>query len=157
MRRALRSLLLAFLLVTAGLLTRPSAVRAQLLADTLFTWQGYNRASMCRVRLYAVPPQHDRERVVLLQELAESRGPSTVSDARLLAELIGRQFGLDPARAYWVFHWGAFSFEGAAPDRSKELFLRAAFRRTTSNSLASPSWRVLSREEVEALTDRHFH
>ncbi len=73
-----------------------------------------------------------------------------------LVELIGRKFEVDPAQAYWVCHWGAFSFEGAQPNKRKELFLRATFRRTKNQSLGTPSWRVVTREEVEEYTDRQF-
>ncbi|QXD13911.1 hypothetical protein GQ464_010595 [Rhodocaloribacter litoris] len=130
---------------------------AQLQTDTLFTWQGYDGAGTCRVRIYRMPPaEAHRTHVVVIQELAGNRGPTTVADARHLAEMIGRSFALDPAAAYWIFHWGAFSFEGARPASRKELFLRATFRRTGSHHLTSPTWRVVSREEVEEYTDRHF-
>lgn len=148
--------LLAVLL--AGLLAltaRPAA--AQLAADTSFSWRGYARTATCRVRVIDVPAEPDeRPHVVVLTELATNEGPSIVADARYLAERVGRRFGVDPARAYWVFHWGAFSYAGAAPSPDKELFLRATFRRTQSGALGSPYWRVVSADEVRTLTDRHF-
>ncbi len=133
-----------------------SPARAQLQADTLFTWQGYARTATCHLRIYAAPPGADRSRVVVLRELAENAGPSTIADARHLAELVGRRYHIDPVDALWVYHWGAFSFSGAAPDRRKELFLRATFRRTSSQNLGTPSWKIVTREDVEAYTDRHF-
>ncbi|GIV58258.1 MAG: hypothetical protein KatS3mg043_2194 [Rhodothermaceae bacterium] len=130
---------------------------AQLQVDTLFTWQGYRGEGVCRLRIYRTPPSDkDRTHVVILQELAENGGPSTVQDARYLADLVGRTFGFDPASAYWIFHWGPFSYEGARPDDRRELFLRATFRRSESQRLGSPTWRVVAREEVEKYTDRQF-
>ena len=99
---------------------------------------------------------NDEIDTVVIGERAENDGPSTTSDARHLAELIGRQLDVDPAQAYWIFHWGAFSYNGAQPNQRKELFLRATFRRTKNQSLGTPSWRVVTREEVEAYTDRQF-
>lgn len=143
--------LLAFLLLPG-----PSVSRAQPLADTLFSWRGYARTARCQVRVYPTPPDEERTRTVMVKELAENRGPSTVDDARYLAELIGRQFGIDPAVAYWIFHWGAFSYAGAEPDPDKELFLRVTFRRTSTGRLSTPYWRVIRRNEVRELTDRRF-
>lgn len=132
------------------------AVAAQPLADTLISWQGYARPATCHVQLYPAPPGDDRSHTVVIREIAENRGATTVADASHLAEVIGRSYGFDPAAAYWIFHWGAFSYEGAARDRRKELFLRATFRRLKSQRLGTPQWRLLSREQVEDLTDRRF-
>lgn len=129
---------------------------AQLLADTVFTWQGYGRTATCHLRIYPTAPSEERTHTVVIRELAENDGPSTTSEARYLVELIGRQFDVDPAQAYWVFHWGAFSYEGARKNQRKELFLRATFRRNKNQSLGTPLWRVVTREEVEAYTDRQF-
>lgn len=153
-------LLLATFLPGAALLLASLCVaapaHAQLAADTLFTWKGYGQASKTRVRLYDVPPTHDRTRVAVLTELAENRGASTASDVQFLAEKVGREHGFDPATAYWIVHWGAFSYEGATPDKRKELFLRASFSRTATGRLSAPQWRVMHRDEVLELTDRRF-
>jgi len=130
---------------------------AQPLADTLITWRGYARTAQTQVQLYPAPPDEEtRVRTVLVRELAENRGPSTLSDVRYLAEHIGRQFGIAPSAATWVFHWGAFSHEGAAPDDDKELFLRATFNRTSTGRLSTPYWKVIDRNAVRELTDRRF-
>jgi hypothetical protein len=126
-------------------------------ADTLFTWRGYARTAQCQVSVYPGPPGDEaRSQTVVLRELAANQGPSTISDAPYLADLVGRQLGIDPAEAYWVFHWGAFSYENATPDRDKELFLRVTFRRTDSGRLSSPYWRVIREDELLELTDRRF-
>lgn len=132
---------------------RPAS--AQLVSDTLFTWSGYARESICRVRIFRAAPRERKEYVVVLDELAENRGPSILDDARLLAELIGRDASVDPESAYWVFRWGDFSFEGAAPSR-KEMLFRAMFRRADSGGLGAPSWRLITREMLMKYTDRAF-
>ncbi len=148
----------AFLCLFVGLLSLAVAPQAsaQLRADTVFTWRGYARASTCHLRIYATPSDEDRPHTVIIRELAENDGVSAVSDARHLVELVGRRFEIDPAEATWVFHWGAFSYEGAAPNKRKELFLRATFRWNKSGTLSTPSWRVVTREQVEDYTDRLF-
>ena len=146
-----------FLIVVLGVCVCPETAQAQLLADTTFTWQGYGHDGQCRVRIYRAGPEaDDRTYVAVLRELAANRGPSTVDDARLLAELVGRQFDFDPATAYFIFHWGGFSFRGADSGDEKELLLRASFRRTSSQRLGAPHWRIVTREDVEAYTDRQF-
>ncbi len=132
------------------------SARAQLLADTLFAWKGYAQTSHCRLRLYVAAEAVERPRIVVLEELADNRGPSTLDDARYLAERVGRALNFDPADALWVFHWGAFSFPDARPDAGKELFLRATFRRSRQGQLGTPTWRVVRREDVEEYTDRRF-
>lgn len=130
---------------------------AQPLADTLVTWRGYARTAQTRVHVYPGPPDEEtRTRTLVVQELAINRGPSTLDDVRYLAEHVGRQFGIDPSAATWVFHWGAFSYDTAAPDDDKELFLRATFSRTSTGRLGTPYWKVIDRDAVRALTDRRF-
>ena len=141
--------------LAALLLLAPPPAAAQLLADTTVTWQSYSRDGTTRARLYATPSGEDRARVVVLTELAENRGPSTVAELRHLAELIGRHYGFDPAEAYFVVHWGAHSYAGARAD-DRELLLRASFHRTSTGNLSSPTWYLLSREQLLELTDRQF-
>ena len=128
--------------------------RAQLLADTSFTWQGYAQPGRCHVQIFT-SSDDKRTHTVVIREMAANRGPSTAFDLPYLAEEVSRHFHLDPTTVYWVLHWGAFSYEGAR-SASKELFLRATFRRTKSQRLSSPQWDLVSRDEVRAYTDRHF-
>ena len=147
---------IAFICCWIGL-TAACPLFAQPLADTLITWRGYARTAQTRVHVYPGPPDEEvRTRTIVVQELATNRGPSTLSDVRYLAEHIGRRFGIDPAAATWIFHWGAFSYEGAPPDGDKELFLRATFSRTSTGRLGSPYWKVIGRSAVRELTDRRF-
>lgn len=146
-----------------GMLCVPPA-QAQLLSDTLFTWAGYANESLCRLRVYRAEPGEKRAYVIVLDELAENEGRSTLDDARHLAELVARATGVDPEEAYWVFHWGGFSFEGSAaganrPSTSssrKEIFLRATFRRSDSGTVTTPSWRLINRTTLAKYTDRAF-
>jgi hypothetical protein len=143
------------LLLIAVLLTATSPVQGQPVADTLFSWLDYGRTSSCRVQIFQTLDDKNRHHTVVLGELAQNRGATTVSDARHLVELVGRRFNIDPAAAYWIFHWGSFSFEGAETHK-KEILLRATFSRQSGGRLAAPSWRILTRDEVEDMTDRLF-
>lgn len=129
--------------------------RAQVHTDTVFTWRAYAREGSTHLTIYRNASDADRPHTAIVREIAANRGPASIADARHLVELVGRQYTLDPTEVTWLFHWGSFSFEHAAESR-RELFLRATFRRLPSGNLSTPSWRVMSRPEVEALTGRHF-
>lgn len=145
------------ILVLGGLgllLLRPAAAQPQ--TDTTLTWRSYSRTGTVQVQVYPGPPDDEEEHTIVLRELAENKGPSTVEDLQYLADLVGRHLGVDPTRAYWVLHWGGFSFQGATPDADKALFLRATFNRTQSGNLSSPYWSVISETDVRELTDRRW-
>jgi hypothetical protein len=129
---------------------------AQPRIDTTITWRSYSRTGTAAVDVYPGPPDEEETHTIILRELAENRGPSTVQDLQYLADLVGRRFGIDPTTAYWVIHWGGFSFEGADPKADKSLFLRATFNRTESGNLSSPYWSVISETDVRELTDRRW-
>ena len=77
----------------------------------------------------------------------EANGAPITDDARHLAELVGRELGVDPMRLAFVFRY-------AVAGSARPLSIRATFRRSTSGGLVSPSWRVLSGDEVEDYTGR---
>ncbi len=129
---------------------------SQPIADTMLVWEGYFSQGQTQVSVYPNLADTTRPYTFIFRELAENKGPSTVDDLAYLAEEAGRTFQLDPARANWILHWGAFSFEGAKKTR-KEIFLRATFKRTKSRHLGRAQWRLVTREEVELLTDRAFY
>ncbi len=169
MPRPVLSLSQAFARLAALLVATltPAAALAQPLADTVFAWQGYGQTSRCRVVVYPSGENEEaRTRTIVVRELAGNTGASTLDDARFLVEQIGRTLGVEPASAYWVFHWGGFSFasggdrgdgsDGDGGSGGKELFLRATFRATDRGRLTPPSWRVVSREDVEEITDRRY-
>ncbi len=152
-RLALR--LLALLILTLILTAVPATLSAQPLADTLITWRGYAREAKAQVVVYPAPLDDERrDRTIVVRELARSKGPSTLADVRYLADRVARAFQIDPARAYWIVHWGWFSHPGATGD--KELFLRVTFRRSDSGRLSSPYWRSISKNDVRELTARRY-
>jgi len=130
---------------------------AQPQIDTTITWRSYSRTGTAAVQVYPGPPDEEETHTVVVKELAENRGPSTIEDFQYLADLIGRRLGVNPTEAYWVLHWGGFSFEGADPDADKAVFLRATFNRTKSGTLSSPYWNVVSEPDVRTLTDRRWN
>ena len=141
-------------LVLGFILTLPAPAQPE--TDTTVTWRSYSRTGTAQVQVYPGPPDDEETHTLVVKELAKNRGPSTVEDFQYLADLVGRQFGVDPTQAYWVLHWGGFSFEGADPDADKALFLRATFNRTQSGNLSSPYWKVISTTDVRELTDRRW-
>lgn len=143
------------LLVLIAALSTASAASGQVLVDTTFTWRGYTAFSTCRVSIYRSAPKAGRPLTIMLEELAENRGPSTLEDAAHLVELVSRSFLVEPDSAFWIFHWGSFSFAGAAAS-DKELFLRATFRRTERRTLGQPFWRPVDRAAVTEYTDRAY-
>ena len=134
----------------------PATAHGQLHTDTLFTWQGYTRESLCRLRWYAAGDKAKKPHIIILGEHADNRGPSTLADVSYLAENASRMLSLDPTEVLWIIHWGNFSFRDAARRPGKEMFLRATFRRTSSGRLSAPQWKVVSREEVGEMTDWRF-
>lgn len=146
----MKTLLLAPLLIGMAL-----PARAQMLVDTTFTWRGYRHVSSCRVRIYPSITKAGRPVTVVLDELAENRGRTTLDDAPHLVELVARSFLVEPDSAFWIFHWGSFSFPKASSS-DKELFFRATFRRSDSGSLGTPFWRLIDRATVIEYTDRAY-
>ncbi|MFB6248450.1 MAG: hypothetical protein ABEL97_07765 [Salinibacter sp.] len=130
--------------------------RTQPRVDTTVTWRSYSQTGTTEVRVYPGPPDEEETHTIVLRELARNRGPSTVKDLRYLADLVGRRLGVAPTKAYWVVHWGGFSFEGADPDADKALYLEATFNRTADGDLGSPDWDVISETELRELTDRRW-
>ncbi len=145
--------LLAFTALSL-LLVSPTFGQPQ--TDTTMTWRSYSRTGTAEVEVYPGPPDEEETHTIVVKELAENQGPSTIEDFQYLADLVGRQLGVDPTAAYWVLHWGSFSFEGADPNADKALFLRATFNRTESGNLSSPYWNVASKTDVRELTDRRW-
>lgn len=129
---------------------------AQPIADTTFTWRGYTHESHTHLQLYPGPPRDEnRDHTVVLRELAANRGPTVLDDIGYVAEQVGRTFGVDPARVAWVVHWGAFSYDGAAPS-GKEVLVRVTFRRTSTGRLSAPYWRVITPADLRALTAERY-
>lgn len=128
--------------------------RAQAI-DTLFTWQTYDTEGVTRVQVF---PSNDEDRpiTVVVDELAENQAGAVTDDVRYFVDTLGRQFGYDPAEITFVFRFTGASFHEGA-DSDKLLLLRATFRRTATGNLGSPSWRLISRDELAELTDRMLY
>ena len=130
------------------------SAHGQLLADTLFSWRGYTQPGICGVTLY-MNKDAAKKYTVILTELGENTGPATTSEIGYLAEHIGRTYNVDPTEAYWVVHWGHFSYNEARKSK-KELFIRATFSRTSTQRIGAPQWKMINKEEIEKYTDRQF-
>ena len=131
------------------------SLAAQPIVDTTITWQAYAKTGATHIQIYNNPANADRYKTIIIKELANNTGPTATSDLAYLAQEISRTFDFNPTKAYWVLHWGAFSFEGAQKDK-KELFIRVSFKFARNLQLGSPQWRVIERAEVEEMTDRLF-
>lgn len=116
------------------------------------TWRSYNGGTRsATATLYGNTSRHDsdeRPYTVVLVQGEGNRAPIT-EDAKYLAEIIGRDLGVSPTRL-------AFLYRFAVEDTDRPLTIRATFRLSSSGNLVSPSWRVLSAEEVEDYTDRQL-
>ena len=152
------------ILVLATLLTASATAAQQpqpftLPSATVQEWQGYaltwrsydGGTRSATATLYDNMSRHDsdeRPYTVVLVQGEGNRAPIT-EDAKYLAEIIGRDLGVSPTRL-------AFLFRFAVEDTDRPLTVRATFRLSSSGNLVSPSWRVLSAEEVEDYTDRQL-
>ncbi|HYE97033.1 MAG TPA: hypothetical protein VD962_12565 [Rubricoccaceae bacterium] len=145
-------MLLPFLAVAAVLGSEAAAQGQAPLSDTLLTWRSYSAERSARVRLYPCEDER-RPRTVVVDEPAGEREPVT-DEVRYFAEVVGRTFGFDPAEASFVFRYTAASFTDGAGDDGKALLLRATFRRAESGDLGAPTWRLLTSDALEDLTDR---
>ncbi len=145
-----RLLLVALLLPAASLLVSPD-VSAQT-HDQELTWRTYTSERSARVRVF---PSGDERRPHTVVVDDQASNPAAVTDeAVYVADLVGREFGFDPVGATFVFRFTPASFAADAPEGGKTLLVRATFGRTSSGALASPSWRLISADELEDLTDR---
>jgi len=138
--------------VLVGLLVAP-ALAAQT-HDEVLTWRTYAAERAARVRVFACDDER-RPRTVVIDDRASNGGVLT-DEARFLVDLVGRQLGFDPTEATFVFRFTPASFTEGASDGGKTLLLRATFGRTSTGALAAPTWRVLTADELDGLTDRAF-
>ena len=141
--------------VSLLLITTSQRSNCQLLTDTLFTWKGYSEKGLCGLQLYQNAFDTKKTYTIILREIGENKGPTTIEEINYLVEQIGRSFDLDPTNVYWIIHWGHFSYSGAARS-NKELFIRATFSRTSTMRLGAPQWRIIHTEDIERYTDRQF-
>ena len=120
--------------------------------DDVLTWRTYSAERSARVRVF--PCDDDRRpRTVVIDDRASNGGVIT-DEARFLADLVGRELGFDPVEASFVFRFTPAAFAEGAPERGKTLLLRATFGRTSTGALGAPTWRVITAEALDELTDR---
>ena len=127
---------------------------AQML-DSLMTWRTYSGEAEARVHVY-LSNDLNRPVTVVVDESASNRHGMATDDARYLADVIGREIGHDPVEITFIFRISASSF-CECPAGNKMLLLRATFTRTRAGNLATPNWRVLTRDELAELTDRQLY
>lgn len=126
--------------------------QTQPLLDQEVSWRAYTAERSARVRVFAANDER-RPHTIVVDDRASNSGPIT-DEAQFVADLVGREVGVDPTEATFVFRFSPSAFAEGASDRGKTLLLRATFRRTRSGGLGSPDWRVLTRDGLDELTDR---
>lgn len=145
----------ALLLVAAVIAVLATPSSAAQVSDTLLTWRTYLHNVTAQVRVFRIADER-RPLTAVVDELANRNAGPATDDARFLAETIGRMVGSDPAEMTFVFRFSAASFCEAGAG-GKQLLVRATFTRTRTGALASPSWRIITREELASLTDRALY
>lgn len=129
------------------------AVQGQaLIAERTVAWRSFAAERSARVRAFHAGDSR-RPTTVVVDDAAGNAAPVT-DDAPFVAELAARELGLDPVETTFVFRFTPAAFNPAAGDGGKTLLLGATFRRTASGGLGAPTWRVLSSEALQELTDR---
>lgn len=123
--------------------------------DTLISWNDYSKVSTTHLTVFDNPSDEKRPSVVVLSELAENEGTPPIRDARFAAQRVGRQYNIDPAKAYWIFRWTASSFTSNS-ESDKEVLFQATFRWSKQKTLTGPSWRIIDRNRLLELTDRQW-
>ena len=132
-------------------------LQAQALTDTLMTWQGTGfKKSMCKIQVYPADVRETRgkEKVVVIQEIAENKGSTTFEDAKAIVETLEENLGINPETTLFIHYFGGFSFEGSTDD--KAILFRTTFNRQENGRLSAPNWRLVSALEVLEYTDRRF-
>src|SRR5690625_7444022 len=81
---------------------------AQPSVDTAFSWRSYAREGTTHVLIF--PGRSDDPSVVVLRELADNAGTSTLTDISHIVELIDRVHGVDPEVDNLVLHRGMFMY-----------------------------------------------
>lgn len=142
----------AFALIVLLLGADLASAQTQPLTDREVNWRAYAAERAARVRVFAVDDDR-RPHTIVVDDRASNGGPIT-DEAQFVADLVGREVGVDPTAATFVFRFTPSAFADGATERGKTLLLRATFRRTRSGGLGSPDWRVLTPEALDELTDR---
>ena len=153
----LRALAVVALLVAAHPVTAQDGGGADgppgvALHDEVVTWRTYSSERSARVRVFA--SGDERRPVTAVVDDRAANGGAVTDEAAFVADHVGRSLGFDPVAATFVFRFTPAAFVEGAGDDGKTLLLQATFRRTASGGLGSPSWRVVSPDQLGELTDR---
>ena len=124
------------------------------LTDRVVTWRTYSATREARVRTFA--SGDERRPVTVVVDDRASNGSPVTDDAGFVADYIGRETGIDPTTAAFVFRFTPAAFADDARDAGKTLLLRATFSRLASGALGSPQWRVVTADALDEMTDRAF-
>ena len=131
-----------------------AAAQSVPLHDTELAWRTYSSERSARVRVFHSEDER-RPHTVVVDDRAGNGAPIT-DEAGFVAELAGRELGVDPTAAAFVFRYTPAAFDADGSERGKTLYLKATFRRLPTGGLASPSWRVVTADAMDTLTDRAF-
>lgn len=142
--------LFALLVLTAA----PAAAQGVPLADTELAWRTYSSERSARVRTFH--SEDERRPVTVVVDDRAGNGAPITDEAAFVAELAGRELGVDPTTATFVFRYTPAAFHADASERGKTLLLKATFQRLQTGGLGSPQWRVISPDLLDTLTDRAF-
>ena len=146
--------MIRLLLGATLLVATPAFAQDNPIDDREVTWRTYGAERTARVRVFVCDDER-RPHTIVVDDRA-SNGGAVTDEAQFVADFVGREVGVEPTAATWVFRFTPAAFADGAPDRGKTLLLRAVFRRTSTGALGSPDWRVISRDALDELTDRSF-
>ena len=137
------------------LLVAPASAQGGPLHDREISWRSYDvgHERGARVRVFASDDER-RPHTVVVDDRAENGRAPVTDEAPFVAETVARELGFDPTEATFVFRFTARSFAEDGSEKGKALLIKATFRRNASGSLGAPSWRVITSEALEDLTDR---
>ena len=131
--------------------------QAQVDRETFFTWNkdGYASSSV-RIQVYEadVKATRGKTHVVVVQEIAENNGVSGLEDARYLAAALAEKYNLAVEATLFVHVIGAFTFEGGKG--KKGFMFGTGYRQQENGRLTTPSWRLVSIEDLVEYTDRQY-
>ena len=123
--------------------------------DRILSWRSYESGHSRQARVRVFQSDDDRRPVTAVIDDHASNGRAPITEeARFVAETVAREFGFPPENASFVFRYTASSFVDEGSDRGRAVLLKVTFRRTASGGLGSASWRVLTSDGLEDLTDR---
>jgi hypothetical protein len=130
---------------------------AQPISESDLTWNsdGFT-PSKCHIVVYKADAHELRGKthVVVIKELAENKGKTTIEDAKFLAEKIAEDQKIEIENLFFIHYIGSFSFENG--QGRKSILMGTSFRRQENGRLNAASWRIVSMADAVSYTDRQF-